>query len=337
MKAAVLHGPGDLRIEDVPRPAPGPGEVVLRVEAALTGGTAAKFVRRGYHARMGQAPYRLGHEGMGTVEAVGPDVPGFGVGSRVVPANSAACGACPACERGMTAQCANLTWLAGMYAEAVLVPAPIVAGNLHPVPDGMDAATAALAENVACVLKARDRLPARSGERALVLGAGAMGLIWTRVLSLTGSEVVAVDPREDRRERAVSLGATAALDPTEYASRCDAGGERADLVIEAVGSAEAWQSAIAAARSGGRVLLFGGPPRGSTVTLDTERIHYDELSILSSFHHTPYHFAEALRSLAAGLLDVDRIVGERVALDDLPDYFRREGEGRTPPKAEVVV
>src|SRR5688500_13837180 len=182
MRAAILHGPADLRIEDVAEPTPGPGEVVVRVDAALTGGTSAKVVRRGYHARMGAPPLRLGHEGAGTVEAVGPGVVRWKAGDRVVPANSASCGQCAPCRRGMSAQCLDMTWFTGLFAERVLVPARIVEKNLHRVPEGLDARTAALAEALATVLKGYDRTPVRRGERAVVLGTGALGLLWTRVL-----------------------------------------------------------------------------------------------------------------------------------------------------------
>lgn len=334
MQAAVLYGPSDLRIEEVARPVPGPGEIVMKVEAALTGGTAAKFIRRGYHARMGDAPYRLGHEGAGVVEAVGEGVENFSVGDRVVPANSASCGVCELCKRGMTAQCADMVWLRGTYASSVLVPARIVTMNLHRVPDGMDAVTAALAENLACVLKARDRMPVRAGENVVVLGVGALGLLWTRVLSLTGVSVTAVDPNPERRELARTLGAEAVEDSGAFEERVAAGAVGADLVVEAVGAAQAWEIAIAAVAPGGRVLLFGGPPKGTAIPLDTQRMHYDELTILASFHHTPYHFAEALRALAAGLLDDRLLIREEIGLDDLPGFFRRYGPDG-PPKAVV--
>lgn len=336
MKAAILHGPLGLRIEEVEHPTPGPGEIVMKVKAALTGGTTAKFVRRGYHARMGDAPYRLGHEGAGLVEAVGEGVDGFAVGDRVVAANSASCGHCELCLRGMTAQCADMVWLGGTFAEAVLIPSRIVEHNLHRVPDGVEDMTAALAENLACVLKARDRMPVRAGEDVVVLGVGALGLLWTRVLSLTGVKVTAVDSNPERRELARTLGAETAEDSGAFEERAAAGRVGADLVVEAVGSAQAWEIALQAVAPGGRVLLFGGPPRGSSIELDTQRMHYDELTLLSSFHHTPYHFAEALRALAAGLLDPSVIVREQVRLADLPAFFQRVFEGGGPPKAAVL-
>jgi L-iditol 2-dehydrogenase len=223
-----------------------------------------------------------------------------------------------------------------MYAERAVVPAPIVAGNLHRIPEGMDASTAALAENLACVLKAYDRCPVRAGERVVVLGAGALGLLWTRLLALSGARVTAVDPHPDRRAAALALGADAAEDSGAFEEALEGGRERPDVVVEAVGTTQAWEVALEAAAPGGRVVLFGGPERGTSVTLDTQRMHYDELLLVSSFHHTPYHFAEAVRALAQGFLDASLVVTERIALVDLPAFFRRGFEGAAPPKAAVV-
>jgi L-iditol 2-dehydrogenase len=336
LRQAVLTGPGDVRIAEVPWPEPGPGEVVVRIDAALTGGTVLKMVRRGYHAALGEPPLALGHEGAGTIAAVGEGVEAFAVGDRVVPANSAPCQACPACARGLTAQCTHMTWLTGTFAEAVRVPARIVATNLHRIPEGCDAAVAALADNVACVLKGRDRTPARRGERVVVIGAGAMGLLWTRVLSLVGVHVVAVDRFPGRLETARTLGAAETLDATDFAALAADWQVGADLVVEAVGSPECWALAVEAAAPGGRIQLFGGPPRGSTLTLDTNRVHYRELLLAASFHHTPAHFAEAVRLLGTGLLDAHLLLEERVALDDLPGFLGRHFEGGGPLKAVVT-
>lgn len=332
MRAALLYGPEDLLIEQVPVPQPGPGEVVLRVEAALTGGTSAKVYRRGYHARMGAPPLRLGHEGAGVVAAVGAGVERWRPGDRVVPSNSAPCGTCSACERGHTAQCEDMVWLRGFFAEQVLVPARIVATNLYAVPDGMAPETAALTEILAAVVKGHDRTPVRRGERALVVGTGPLGLLWVRMLKVSGARVTAIDPRADRREAALVLGAEQALAPSEL----EPGTLRADLVVEAVGSTQAWEAALAAAAPGSRVNLFGGPPAGTTVALDTQRLHYDELLITASFHHTPFHFAEALRLLAEGFVDPALFLQERIGLDELPAFFDRTASGNGPLKAVVT-
>jgi L-iditol 2-dehydrogenase len=335
VRAAVLHGPRDLRIDRVPIPVPGPGEVRLRVEAALTGGTTAKIFRRGYHARLGRPPLRLGHEGAGTIDAVGTGVEKWRPRMRVVAGNSASCGECTECRRGMTAQCRDMTWLTGFLAEAIVVPARIVSQNLHEIPQGMEFATAALAENLAAVLKGHDRTPGRAGERAVVLGTGPIGLLWTRVLSLAGVEVTVVGRRPERGAVAKALGAWAALSTAEFEERLAGGEGGYDLAVEAVGTPETWADAIRAVRPGGRVHLFGGPPHGTTISFDAGRLHYDEVSISSSFHHTPYHFAEALHLLERGFVDPALLLEERLPLADLPRHLRRLFEGGGPLKAVV--
>lgn len=314
LRRAVLHGPGDLRIEEAPLPAPGKGEVLLEVEGALTGGTTAKVVRRGGHARMGAPPLPLGHEGVGRVVAVGNGVARWNVGDRMLPANSASCGRCVRCEAGMSAQCRSMTWLTGLFATHALVPAPIVRCAAWPAPAQMDVAAAALTENLACVLKGIDRTPARPGERVLVVGTGPMACLWIHVLAAREADVTVLGRSAASVERAAAFGAAPAS--------TDASGF--DLVIECVGSEEAWRSALVAVRPGGRVNLFGGPPRDMPVPLDGARLHYDELTLTASFHHTPHHFEQALLTLAAGVIDVASLVTATVALDDLPAFFAQE-------------
>lgn len=332
MRAAVLHGPRDLRIEDVPLPEPGPGEIRVRVEAALTGGTCTKMWRRGYHATMGRPPLPFGHEGAGRVDAVGEGVTRVAVGDAVVPANSGPCGACRQCARGLTAQCEAMVWLTGFFAEQLLVPARIVEQNLHLVPAGLDVRTAALAETLATVVKGNDRTPARHGERAVVLGTGPLGLLWVRVLAASGVHVTAVGRRPDREATARALGAAAVA----HADAFDADAARADLVIEAAGRPEAWATALRAVAPGGRVNLFGGLRDDASVALDPHRLHYEELLVTASFHHTPFHFADALRLLGEGFLEPDLFVEETVALEALPAFFERVDAGAGPLKAVVV-
>jgi L-iditol 2-dehydrogenase len=219
-----------------------------------------------------------------------------------------------------------MLWFTGLFADVALLPARIVAGNLHRVPDGLDAATAALADNLACVLKGRAETPGREGERALVLGAGALGLLWTWALARDGARVTVVARHAASLAPATKFGATrtAGLDELE---RRLASGERFDLVVEAVGSPEAWGLALRALGRGGRAQLFGGPPDGTTVALDARRLHYEEQTLTASFHHTPKHLDEALQ-LLAGVGPWSGLLGsEPVTLDDLPATLTRIGHG----------
>jgi L-iditol 2-dehydrogenase len=200
----------------------------------------------------------------------------------------------------------------------------------------MDPAAAALSADLACVLKAFDRSPVRAGEHAVVLGAGAMGLLWTRLLSVAGATVTAVDPHPDRRERARALGAAEVLDSGAFEESVGRGERRSEAVVDAVGTPQAWEIALRAAAPGGRVHLFGSPAAGARAAIDTARLHRDELLLVGSFHHTPYHFAEALRGLAQGFVDPSVVVPERVPLAHLPAFLLRTFQGGGPPRAAVV-
>jgi L-iditol 2-dehydrogenase len=271
MQAAVLRGKEDLRVESVPVPVAGPGEIVVRVGAALTCGTDLKVYRRGYHAKMLTADGLFGHELAGTVESVGEGVKGFFVGDRVVPLNSAPCDACFFCKNGQQNLCDDLLFNNGAYAEFIRVPARIVEKNVLHIPEGMPFAHAALTEPLACVMRGMEESQARAGQTAIVLGAGPIGLLFIHAAALEGLNVIAVVKRLDQVETAKRFGAAQVVrlaevdDPIAASRALTPEGRGADIVFEAVATPEAWQWAVQMARKGGLVNLFGGPPAGTTV------------------------------------------------------------------------
>ncbi len=324
MMAAVLYGKEDVRIEQVPIPAVGPGEVRVRIGAALTCGTDVKVFRRGYHARMIRPPAVFGHEFAGTIEAVGEGVEGWHCGQRVVAANSAPCGSCFYCRRETPELCEDLLFLNGAYAEAVTIPARIVAKNLYLLPDTLSFAEAALTEPLACVVRGMAAMPVRSGETVAVLGLGPIGLLFVRLCVLAGARVLAVGRRAERLQLAAELGAAEVFDIAAYPDilpllRSRTEGERGpDKVIEAVGRPEAWEQAIALVRKAGTVSLFGGCPAETFVRLDTHRVHYDELTLLGAFHHTPATFQLALALLISGDVPASAFLQQTAPLTALP-------------------
>ena len=340
MLAAVLHGREDLRMEQVAVPVAGPGELVLRVDAALTCGTDLKVFRRGYHAKM-LTPERLfGHELAGTVIEVGAGVTLFRVGDRVVPLNSAPCDACFFCEDGKQNLCDDLLFNNGAYAEFLRVPARIVEKNTLAVPDGMPAEHAALTEPLACVMRGLEESGARAGQTAIVLGAGPIGLLFVHAASLMGLHVIAVVKRRDQVEMARRLGAEQVVrvgevdDPVLAARALTPEGRGADVVFEAVATPEAWQWAVAMARKGGLINLFGGPPAGTTVALDTNLLHYSDLTLKASFHHTPATARAAFALLASGRFRCETFLTGAASLTEVPEVFlrmlSRPAEGTVP-------
>ena len=297
MRALLYHGPGDLRVEEVPHPEPGPGEVLVQVEVALTDGTDAKAFHRGHPLLLGNLPSAFGHEFCGIDVATG---------RRIVAANSAPCGRCSACGRGEETLCENLQpFLNGAYAEFVLVPKRIAERNVVPVPSGLASEVAAMVEPLACCLHGIERAEVQAGQTVAVVGPGPIGLMLCAAAKDAGARVVVVGGRPERRELAQLFGA----DPGN--------GEAADVVIEAVGSAEAWQDALALARPGGTVLFFGG----RELAVDTFRLHYEELTLRGAFHHTPRHVRAALAFLASGAYPWERLVTHRVGLEQVGALF----------------
>ncbi len=340
MLAAVLHGREDLRLERVPVPVAGAGELVLRVEAALTCGTDLKVFRRGYHAKM-LTPERLfGHELAGTVVEVGAGVTRFRVGDRVVPLNSAPCDACFFCAKGQGNVCDDLLFNNGAYAEFLRVPARIVEKNVLLLPEGMPFEQAALTEPLACVMRGLEESEARAGQTAIVLGAGPIGLLFVHTASLMGLHVIAVVKRRDQVEMARRLGAEQVVrvgevdDPVLAARALTPEGRGADVVFEAVATPEAWQWAVAMARKGGLINLFGGPPVGTTVALDTNLLHYSDLTLKASFHHTPATARAAFALLASGRFRCETFLTGAASLTEVPEVFlrmlSRPAEGTVP-------
>jgi L-iditol 2-dehydrogenase len=330
MRAAVLHGREDVRIEQVLLPHPGPGEVLIRNRVALTCGTDVKVFRRGYHARMIEPPSVFGHELAGVVEGVGEGVGHFAPGSRVVVGNSAPCGSCEYCRERRESLCDALLFWNGAYAEFSLVPARLAAVNLLPVPEGVPLAHAALAEPLACVVRGIEVSRIAAGQAVAIIGSGAVGLMFVALARQRGARVVAAGRNRERLARALQLGAvaTVAAPAAELAARLreqSPDGRGFPVVIEAAGGVETAEAAVGAARKGGLVNLFAGCPADARVALDASRVHYEELTLTSSFHHTPAALREALALIAGGRIDAAALIGDEAPLEALPEVLRARG------------
>ena len=329
MDAAVLYGKEDLRLVRMGVPEAGPGEMVVKVAAALTCGTDLKVYRRGYHARMLTPPIPFGHELAGTVAAVGAGVTGFAVGDRVAPMNSAPCGKCYWCGKGQENLCEDLLFNNGAYAEYLLVPARIVVKNTLRVPENVRLEHAAMTEPLACVLRGLEESGACPGDSMIVIGAGPIGLMFMRAALLAGVKVIAVVKRMDQVATAREFGAghvlqiEAGMDVVEAARALTPGGRGADVVIEAVATPATWEWAVGMVRKGGVVNFFGGPPSGTVVGLDTNRLHYGDVTLKASFHHTPGTCRRAFALIAGGEFGAEDFITAQVGLDDVPAVFQR--------------
>ncbi|MGA8531648.1 MAG: alcohol dehydrogenase catalytic domain-containing protein [Acidobacteriaceae bacterium] len=331
MTAAVLHGREDLRIEQVPMPRAGAGEIVVRVHAALTCGTDLKVYRRGYHARMLKLkpPIPFGHELAGTVHQAGRGVTAFQPGDRVVALNSAPCGECYYCLRDQENLCDNLIFNNGAYAQYLHIPARIVERNTLRIPTGIPFEHAALTEALACVVRGLDECQPQSGDTIAVIGAGPIGLMFMHVAELQGLRVIAVVKRDEQVSAARRFGAsevvqiTKADDPIAAVRALTPQRRGVDFAIDAVATPTAWQWAVDMVRKGGTVNFFGGCAAGTKVELDTNRLHYNNITLRASFHHTPAAARKAFDLIVSGKFRCSDTITSRAPLSELNRVFRR--------------
>lgn len=342
MKAAVLYGKEDVRVESVEIPRLERGDVLIRTRAALTCGTDAKVFRRGYHAKMIVPPAVFGHEIAGIVEEVGPGAEGVEPGTAVVAANSAPCGDCYYCKHEMPSLCDDLLFWNGAYAEFARIPARVVRKNLLPLPDGLAFHEAAMMEPLACVIRGVEESWIGRGQSVAIIGTGPIGLMFVALARMRGAHVVAAGRRQQRLDKAIEMGAEAVVvsregvDLAELLRERSPDGRGADVVIEAVGLPETSEAAVRAVRKGGVVQLFGGCPADTRIGIDSQLLHYQELTIKSTFHHTPESVRKAFRLIADGHIDPNAFITAEAPLEDLPAVLGNMARGGDGLKTAIV-
>lgn len=318
-----------LDLVNVAPPAPRPGEVVVRIRAALTCGTDLKTYRRG-HPRLPFGPF--GHEAAGDVIAVGDGVAAYKPGQPVVFTPTAPCGGCGPCRRGRENLCTTLfhDMALGAYGDTVRLPARVVRHHLFEKPSHLSYVEAAFLEPLACIVHAWRRLAPVGGERVAVVGVGAIGLLHILEARRRGHEVIAVGRRPEALALAEQVGArhviNARIADVGEALR-SLGDEGPEVVIECTGSAAVWQAAPTWVAAGGRVLLFGGLPGGSTPAFDATRLHYSEVDLISAFHYETRDVRVALDLLGGGALAPAAIVTAARPLDDIRQVFADLDQG----------
>jgi (R,R)-butanediol dehydrogenase/meso-butanediol dehydrogenase/diacetyl reductase len=330
MKAARWHARGDVRIEDVPVPEPGPGDLLLRVSWCGICGTDVEEYLAGPtivpvdvpNSLTGRAaPLTLGHEFVGVVAGVGPQVSGFQVGDRVAPEVVLFCGECFFCRRHEFALCQNWAALGlqadGGLAEYVVVPA----FSSLPLPPALSDEEGALVEPTEVAVRAVRKSGLHLGASAAVIGGGTIGLLTLQVALAAGAAAVyLIEPRPRRRELGLTLGATATFDPNQpnwQDALIDAcGGIGPDAVFECAGASETADTAVHVARKGGSIVLVGIHPE--RVPLSTLDLIVGEKRVVGSVqHHYDEDLPTALQLLARGQVRVAPLITDRVALDRL--------------------
>ena len=335
MKAVLFYGPQDIRYENTMIKPLSEGEILVKVEAALTCGTDVKTYRRGHPVLIKKIPSGFGHEFSGIVSKVGKNVVGFKEGDRVVAANSAPCGKCFFCQRGEYNLCEKLEFLNGAYAEYINIPSAIVKRNLLHISDGLSFEKAAFAEPLANVVHGVERTGIKAGQTVGVVGLGPIGLMFVKLAKLKGARVIAAGRNPLKLKMAKEFGgADEVIDLTKYQNpekifiEFSEGKKGLDVAVECVGLPEIWERMFTFVRRGGIVHLFGGCKAGTFVSIDTRRLHYDEIKVLSIFHHTPLYFREALRLIENGSVPVEKLITETLPLEMAEEALIKHMNGR---------
>ncbi len=334
MLANLLLEPGKIDYREVETPSPGPEEVLVKISSALTCGTDLKAFLRG-HPKM-PMPTLFGHEFAGVAAQVGSRVRGVREGDAIMAVPTAPCMSCFYCRRGQENLCTTIMdrMVLGAYAEYIKLPAQVVNTNTFQKPDCLSFPEAALLEPLSCVVHGLSKVRLRRDDVVLILGAGAIGLLHLLVLKDAGVENIIVAGRRPHRTKvAERLGASVMGESNGNWAReilFDAtDGRGADVVVECTGQPAVWEQAITLARPGGTVVLFGGCPPGTRVSLDTVRLHYDQISLLSPFHFTPRDVRKAYELLAEGRVDGKPLISGTYQFGQLMEALTllQRGEG----------
>ncbi len=325
-RQAMLVEPGRLELRDYIAPRPGPGELLIQIRCALSCGTDLKTFQRGHP--MWKTPMPLGHEFSGVVLEAGEGVTAFKPGDAIMAAPTAPCGICFYCQHGQENLCAAAVgrMVHGGYADTLLLPAHVVARSTFIKPADLPFEEAALLEPLACVVHAQEMARAEKNETVVIIGGGAFGLLHMLVLKAAGvREVVVVGRGAERLQWAKDLGANRVVDAHSVDAAAEIarlnGGFGPDLVIECTGQIEGWQDALARVRRGGRVVFFGGCAAGTALSVDSRRMHYDNLTLMAPFHYRPRDVRRAYELLSGRALNAGAIVNARKRLGDLAEVF----------------
>src|SRR5574344_115081 len=334
MNSIQFWAPGDIRYEQVYIKPLAEGEILVKVGAALTCGTDVKTFRRGHPVLIKHVPSGFGHEFSGTIVQLGENVQGFNIGDRVVAANSAPCGDCFFCKREEFNLCENLEFLNGAYAEYITVPARIVKKNTIIIPDNLPFEKAAFSEPLANVVHGVERTDIKAGQTVGIIGIGPIGLMFAKLAKLKGARVICAGRNPLTLKLAEEFsGADEVIDLKKYPNpekiflSFTEEHRGLDVAVECVGLPDIWERMFSLVRPGGTVHFFGGCKSGSTITLDTTRMHYGDIKLMSVFHHTPKYFRQALELISSGKVPVEKLITDTMPLKDVQTAMEKHIEG----------
>ena len=335
MNAIQFYEPENIKYEQVEIKEPKADEVQVKIMATLTCGTDVKTYRRGHPLLIKKVPSGFGHEFSGIITKIGKNVVGFNVGDRVVAANSAPCGECFFCKKGDYNLCENLEFLNGAYAEYINIPKAIVKRNLLKLPDNVSFEEAASAEPLANVLHGIDKTDIKAGQSVGVIGLGPIGLLFVKMAKLKGARVIAAGRNKLKLKLAKEFaGADEVVDLVKYKNpekifQCFSEGNKGlDVAIECVGLPEIWEDMFRYTRRGGTIHLFGGCKSGTKIEIDTKRLHYDQIKVISIFHHTPKYFRQALKLISENKIPVKDLITTTMPLSETEQALKMQAEGK---------
>ncbi|QTA84585.1 zinc-dependent dehydrogenase [Desulfonema magnum] len=330
MKAAVVHGKDDIRIEEYEMPVAGEGEIVVRTKVAGICATDIKTL-------LGQGlpkdlPTILGHEVVGEVYEIGTGVSGYEVGERVAVYPIAVCGDCFFCKKGRHNLCEKEFGLAhgieGGFAEFVRLPKEIVnIGGVVKLPDDLSFEKAVMTEPLSCVYASLKACGVDPGTYAVILGAGPMGLMHLKMCKWAGAKVISVDLLDDRLETAKNMGAdyclnSGSVDHIEEIRKIT-NGKGAETIIASLGIPKVIEDNLKLTRNGGTFNIFGGPPAGQMISVDPRWLHYCEITLTGTFAASPQDFKECLDLIIKGEIEVEDLISDRFTLDSFLDAVER--------------
>lgn len=329
MLANILVNPGRIELREIPKPKPSDGEILIKIKAALTCGTDLKAFRRGHSVI--PMPGVFGHEFSGIVAEAGKGVREFKAGDEIMAVHSAPCLICNYCRKKLYNLCKNImyTKILGAFAEYILLPPHIVRQNVFNKPEYLSFEEAAFLEPLSCVVHGMGPLDIRKGDHTLIIGAGPIGLLHLLLLKGKGSRASVMDVNNKRLRIAKTLGADFVFKPEKIDTVIKSinKGDGFDYIFECTGMPEVWEASVNYVRKGGTIVLFGGCKSGTRVAYDTERLHYDEITLKGTFHYTPSDVKKAYELLCARRIIVSGLISGRYPLRLTQKAFDKLSKG----------